>query len=233
MTQNQIAAPKKAGTRKRRSQAERSGAMRERLIKATLDCLAKDGYMGTTVSSIVKHAGVSRGAHVHHYPTKDALILDAAGYLLKRAYRILGDVLLGIANEDDRLRALMNATWSEIFDTRMFRAFYELLLASQHDAALARALQKLMRGTQQALRGPIGHYFEARGTESESLPDMFTLTVLVMGGMTATHHLSDKSNGDAERLLGMWTRLMVSQMRPRKGVTTPPPRPEEWSRAVV
>ena len=98
---------RRPASRKRRTQAERRDAMRSRLLKATLECLARDGYAATTVSSIVKRAGVSRGAHVHHYPSKDALILDAAEYLIRRAYRILGDVMLGIADEDDRLQALM------------------------------------------------------------------------------------------------------------------------------
>src|SRR5256885_8226039 len=98
---------------KRRTQAERRDAMRKRLLKATLDSLAHDGYAGTSVSSIVRRAGVSRGAQLHHYPSKNALILDAANYLMRRAYRILGEVLLSIANEEDRLQALLDASWSE------------------------------------------------------------------------------------------------------------------------
>ena len=58
----------------RRSQVERSEAMRQRLIEATLQCLVNDGYAGTTISKIVDAAQVSRGAPVHHFTSKAALI---------------------------------------------------------------------------------------------------------------------------------------------------------------
>ena len=57
--------------------------MRKRLLEATLQSLAEDGYAGSTLSSIVRRAGVSRGAQVHHYPNKQALMLDAAEDLLR------------------------------------------------------------------------------------------------------------------------------------------------------
>lgn len=213
---------------RRRTQAERRDAMRKRLIRATLDCLARDGYAGTTVSSIVKRAGVSRGAHVHHYPTKDALILDAAEYLLRRAYRILGDVLLNIADEDDRLQALMKTVWEEIYDTRMFRAFFELLMSSQHDAALARSLRALFERFQQTLNAAIFHYFEPRGANGEDIRDMFMMTSVMLGAISAGAQLS-QSPEEVARYREIWTRFMSSQIRARKGVRTPPPRPADWA----
>ncbi len=213
---------------KRRTQAQRRDAMRERLLKATLECLARDGYAGTTVSSIVKRAGVSRGAQLHHYPAKNALILDAAAYLVRRAYRILGKVLLGIANEEDRLRALLEATWSEVFDTQMYRAYFELLLASQRDPELAGAMRGLSVNLQQALEVPVNHYFEPHSAKSENPQQMFVATVLMFGAMTTTQHLA-RSPAEVRGYLDLWLQLMASQMRARKGVSTPPPRPRDWT----
>ena len=230
MAQAQLAASPKRRP-KRRTQAERREAMRRRLLKATLECLARDGYAGTTVSSIVKRAGVSRGAQLHHYPSKNALILEAAAYLMRRAYRILGDVLLGIANEDDRLRALMAATWEEIFDTAMFRAFFELVIASQRDAGLATALRELNGRLQRQLRTPVAHYFEPRSQDSESPQQMFVATVLMFGAMAATSHLAGNAT-EPRRYLELWSRLMAGQMRARRGVSRPPPRPDDWPRAA-
>jgi AcrR family transcriptional regulator len=211
----------------RRSQAERRDAMRERLLKATLACLARDGYAATTVSSIVKQAGVSRGAHVHHYPSKDALILDAADYLMRRAYRILGQLMLSIADEDNRLQALIEASWNEIFSTRLFRAFFELLTASQHDAELAHALQDLALRTLQRLEQPIAHYFEPLSPSSESPRDLFRMTQWMLTGMSAGVHLLREPE-ELRPYLDLWVRLMAGHMRARKGVTTPPPRPADW-----
>ncbi|MGH8453265.1 MAG: TetR/AcrR family transcriptional regulator [Nevskiales bacterium] len=215
--------------RKRRSQAERRDAMRKRLLKATLECLVRDGYAGTTVSSIVKRAGVSRGAHVHHYPTKDALILDAAEYLIRRAYRIMGEVLLGIADEGDRLQALMKTVWEEIFATRMFSAFFELLIASQHDAELARSLRAISARVLQTVDKAIVHYFEPRAASSENTRDMFVMTIIMLSGMAAGSQITQSAE-DTRRCLDIWTRLMASQVRARKGVSVPPQRPADWDR---
>ena len=54
----------------RRSQAERSAATREALLDATIDCLIEEGYDSTTTSRVSERAGLSRGAHLHHFQTQ-------------------------------------------------------------------------------------------------------------------------------------------------------------------
>src|ERR1700682_1902920 len=59
-----------AGTSSRRSQAERSATTRDALLDATIACLVEDGYANTTTSRVAERAGVSRGAHLHHFQTR-------------------------------------------------------------------------------------------------------------------------------------------------------------------
>src|SRR3977135_1954938 len=68
----------------RRSQAERSAATQARLLDATIECLVERGWAATSTTEVVRRAGVSRGAQVHHYPTKEDLVLAALDYLLER-----------------------------------------------------------------------------------------------------------------------------------------------------
>jgi tetracycline repressor-like protein len=58
-------------------QQDRSRATQRRLLDATVDCLVEVGWAGTTTTLVSERAGVSRGAQLHHYPTKDALVLGA------------------------------------------------------------------------------------------------------------------------------------------------------------
>jgi AcrR family transcriptional regulator len=212
---------------RRRTQAERSDAMRTRLIRATLDTLVSAGYAGTTVSAIVRRAGVSRGAQLHHFPNKDSLILEASEYLMRRAYRILGELLLGVVEEENRLEALLETSWKEIYGTKLFAAYFELIIASQRDAALAKALRELTARTQQRLIAAIPHYFEPRSESAESPYDMFAFMHLVMGGLSATQHVIE-DHDTVRRQLATWTRLMATQMRAKRGVKVPPPRPPDW-----
>lgn len=201
--------------------------MRRRLIDATLHCLMHDGYAGTTVSSIVRRAGVSRGAQLHHFPTKNALILEATAFLMRRAYRVLGEMLLAIAEDEDRVAAVVDAAWKTVYGTRAFGAYFELITAARHDADLARALQTLSERTLSTIDGAIGHYFEKRGASMEEPRDLFVLSHWLMSGIAAGVAAS-VSAADSRHFLEVWARLLATQMRAKRAVRTPPPRPPDW-----
>src|SRR5579884_4027610 len=71
-------------TPRRRSQAERSASTREALLNATIACLVEDGYASTTTAKVSQRAGVSRGAHLHHFQTRQALLAAAMEHLAAR-----------------------------------------------------------------------------------------------------------------------------------------------------
>jgi AcrR family transcriptional regulator len=58
---------------KRKSQTERSAAMRAALIAAARPLFATEGYAGVATESIVREAGVSRGALYHQFSDKTEL----------------------------------------------------------------------------------------------------------------------------------------------------------------
>jgi AcrR family transcriptional regulator len=221
----------RAGSGKRRTQAERSDAMRRRLLDATVASLAEDGYAGSTLSSIVRRAGVSRGAQVHHYPNKQALILDAADDLLRGSYRTLGAVLLSVADEDDRLEALVRATWRQLFNTAAYRAYAELLVASRRDAQLAAALRGMLLRVSRVYEPAVEHYFEPVPGTGEDLKALFLQIASLLAGVAAQAQLfGDPAYVEAQ--LQLWLRQTRRVMRARRGVKTPPPRPTEWNRSV-
>jgi AcrR family transcriptional regulator len=63
--------------RGKRTQAQRSAAMRTRIQEAVVECLTEVGYGGTSISEVARRAGVSRGALQHHYTGKGFLIAHA------------------------------------------------------------------------------------------------------------------------------------------------------------
>ena len=66
----------------RRTQAERSAGTRARLLKATVTCLYRHGYGATTTVSVAATAKVSRGAMLHHFPSKADLMLATLDHVL-------------------------------------------------------------------------------------------------------------------------------------------------------
>src|SRR5271165_4954496 len=71
-------------TNARRSQAARSASTRQALLDATIASLVEDGYANTTTSRVAERAGVSRGAHLHHFQTRQALVAAAIEHLSRR-----------------------------------------------------------------------------------------------------------------------------------------------------
>ena len=65
-------------------QEERTRAMRQRLLDATVECLVERGWSGTSTTLVSQRAGVSRGAQLHHFPTKNDLVLAAVEHLSAR-----------------------------------------------------------------------------------------------------------------------------------------------------
>ena len=62
-------------------QQERSRGTRQRLLTATVECLVEHGWAGTTTTLVAEHAGVSRGAQLHHFPTRADLVAAAVHHL--------------------------------------------------------------------------------------------------------------------------------------------------------
>jgi AcrR family transcriptional regulator len=119
-------------------QQERSRATQQRLLEATVECLVERGWSGATTTVIAERAGVSRGAQLHHYPTKSALLIAAVEHLAERR----GDDLRADAAElpdGDRVEATIELLAS-LFTGRLFAAAIEVWVAARTDPALRDAL---------------------------------------------------------------------------------------------
>src|SRR5258708_14560927 len=123
---------KTAAPRPRRTQVERSSAMRERLRDATVACLVEYGYSGTTVSRIADRAGVTRGAQVHHYRTKEDLVVAAIRHLAEQlAEQVIADAPR-IAKSDDPIGTALDTLW-RLHRGPIFAATVELWVAARTD----------------------------------------------------------------------------------------------------
>ncbi|MEM9168869.1 MAG: TetR/AcrR family transcriptional regulator [Pseudomonadota bacterium] len=211
----------------RRTQEQRSQEMRTRLLDATIVALDKYGYAGATISVIVKEAGVSRGAHLHHFESKAALIEAAADRLMRKIFRRLGDAAPFDDDPEDRLRRLVFALWERVFLTRDGKVALELLIAARTDAELARQLSVLMRRVKDMYAAAARHYFKAKPNTGFSVEEIILLTQWQLRGMMLDAPLMESPERFRAHL-DRWIALMDRFIAPRQGVTAPPPRPDWW-----
>jgi AcrR family transcriptional regulator len=112
---------------KSRTQADRSRAMRERLIEATLASLIENGYARTTAVDICRRADVTRGALFHHFSSLSELL----AVTLSDTYDRLFMTREGAADMET-LEQWIDDVWIKIRQPE-FKAVIEIWLASRND----------------------------------------------------------------------------------------------------
>ena len=122
-------------TQRRRTQAERSASTRGQLLEATIACLHEFGYAGTTTTEIAVRAGVSRGAQLHHFPTKAELVIAAVEHVLQRRHDEFVRAIAGLPAGMTRAAAAIDLLWSMVSGP-LFHAWLELTVAARTDAEL-------------------------------------------------------------------------------------------------
>lgn len=119
----------------RRPQQDRSRATRRRLLESTIELLAERGWSGATVGEVAEHAGVSRGAAQHHYPTREDLITGALEYMFDRRMAEVREAAPGLPTGHERTH-LVVGRMVEHFTGTLFKAALQVWTAAAADEDL-------------------------------------------------------------------------------------------------
>jgi AcrR family transcriptional regulator len=130
------------GRHVRRTQAERSAAMRARLLDATIECLVSYGYAGTTTPRVAQLAGVTRGAQIHHFRSKEDLVVAAIEHLAQQRAQAAIREFGRVQASPDPVSMVLDFLW-EAHQGPMFVAAVELWVAARTDSVLARQIERV------------------------------------------------------------------------------------------
>jgi AcrR family transcriptional regulator len=126
----------------RRRNVDRSAATREKILAATVDCLFALGYHQTTTVVVTERAGVSRGAMLHHFPSKADLMVATIEYVRHQMGAAHQEKLAPIGEPRERFRALVDVLWAQ-FSQPLGVARVELILGSRSDPVTGHHIAKL------------------------------------------------------------------------------------------
>jgi len=127
---------KKRGGAATEPQQERSAETRQRLLEATIQCLSQYGYAETTTALVAQTAGVTRGAYLHHFGSREQLIADALGYMLDNLMGTLERRIVELLREGRR-DEIIEEIWRAGAKDWIYAGF-EMLLRSRLDPVLQR-----------------------------------------------------------------------------------------------
>lgn len=130
--------------RPRRSQGERSGEMRERLAQATFDIIAARGFSSLRTAAVAERAGVSQGALLHHFETKDGLTLATVEYAFAQASATTEEIIAdGLAMGVDPID-LMLRDFRTYFFNDDFWVSLDITINASKDPALKEGIREIV-----------------------------------------------------------------------------------------
>ena len=192
-------------------QEERTRAMRQRLLDATVECLVERGWSGTSTTLVSQRAGVSRGAQLHHFPTKDDLVLAAVEHLSEARGAELDAAAAELPSGRRRTRAVLDMLATH-FTSSVFTAALELWVAARTDDALRAAVGPLEQR--------IGRDIHRRTVEllhvDESRPgarELVQATLDLVRGLGLANTITDDA-ARRKRILDEWARTLDERLRP-------------------
>jgi AcrR family transcriptional regulator len=192
-------------------QQQRSRVTQQRLLEATVECLVEFGWSGATTTVIAERAGVSRGAQLHHYPTRSALVLAAVYHLAdRRAQELRNEAKHLTRDPGERLDKVVDML-AAVFTGPLFVAALEVWMAARTDHELRDALvpleDKVGREMHQLTVELLGVDESQPGTR-----EAVQVTLDLLRGLGVASLLNDDSHRRAQ-LLTAWKRQLATILR--------------------
>jgi len=216
----EVKRPKNAKTRAKKAramtgegwQAEKSAMTRRAILEAAVNCFVEEGYAKTTTAMIAADAGVSRGAMMHHFPSRSAVMEAVVGHLHARRLEEYRDLMANIDTPDQQLtradiRRSVQAAW-EYVNLPSFAAYQELLAAARTDPELGELIGEVERDFEQQFLRTVKAVFP-HWKKVKALQAAHDLVQFVMNGMAVSYRFSNRKKR-AERVIDLVTDQLAS-----------------------
>jgi len=185
--------------------------MRARLLEATVDCLVERGFAGTSTTMVSERAGVSRGAQLHHFPTKNDLVVAAVEHLTEVRGAELAKAAEKLPTGPRRTRAVLRML-GEHFTSPVFSAALELWVAARTDenlrAVVAPLEQRVGRETHRLTVDLLGADESRAGVR-----ELVQATLDLVRGLGLANTVSDDARRRA-RILDRWADTLDDALAP-------------------
>jgi AcrR family transcriptional regulator len=191
-------------------QEERTRLMRARLLQATVDCLVERGFAGTSTTLVSERAGVSRGAQLHHFPTKNDLVVAAVEHLTERRGAELAAAAATLPDGPRRTRAVVQML-GDHFASPVFDAALELWVAARSDEHLLAAVGPLEQRVGRETHRLTVELLDA----DESVPgvrEMVQATLDLVRGLGLANTISDDTRR-RRRILDTWADTLDTVLK--------------------
>ena len=187
-------APREAEAEDISWQAQKSAMTRDRILDAAINCFIELGYTNVTTARVASSAGVSRGAMLHHFPSKTELIQAAVEYL---HHKLLQDYTARVASipaalkGKKRRRAGLDAYWDHLSGD-LSVVYHELCVASRTDPELKAILESSQKVFEEHVRDSNTELFAEWKDRGDRFLLAMDVTKFLMEGMAAGQLMTNR-----------------------------------------
>ncbi|MGB0854459.1 MAG: TetR family transcriptional regulator, partial [Pikeienuella sp.] len=186
---------------------DKAETMKRRLCAAVVACIDKHGYADTSINAVQVHAGVSRGALTHHFPTKQALMAETALRLLANASTM--------TDRAEPTTDLLMQSWTHIANTSAGRAFVEILIACRTDKQLHGALASDLAAWDESRARAAIKYYRGSGADPDDAALLWSICRAFIRGMIA-HERFISDPAYLERMMRRFAEIMSAHLTPKE-----------------
>lgn len=192
-------------------QAEKSAMTRNAILAAAINCFVERGYTNTTTAMIAAEAGVSRGAMMHHFPSRSEVMKAVVEYLHERRLKEYRELMVNIDMPDqqltrDGIRRSVSAAW-EYVNLPSFVAYQELLSAARTDLELGEVIGEVEKDFEREFLRTVKSVFP-HWKKVKALQGAHDLVQFVMNGMANSYRSTNRKKR-ADRVIDIVTETLV------------------------
>lgn len=209
-------ARRSAGSVRRRTQAERSEETRTRILKAAANLIRKRGYARFRTAEVAKESGLSRGAQLHHFPTKDSLVVATLEYVFGQA-QVLSRRRASAVNKPRDLIESVIEDAREFFFSEHFMVAIDIVLSTSTDQTVRKQILDISRKARRPVEAAWTEALAASGVPGPLAAQIVALTLGLVRGM-AVRTLWDNDQEWFEELFVVWRQMIkvfLSDRQPR------------------
>ena len=190
----------------RRTQAERRETTRKQLLEAAAKLIRQNGFGGLRTIEVASLAGVSRGALMHHFPSKHALVVAVLTYVNEVTFTQSTRRAQSARTSDDPIGEIIKDA-QEFFLGDYF--FIELAIAMSDGSArrLKRETHQFTRQTRFSIEAAWLDTLIASGIPKQLASDVQALTLSAVRGVSV-RMLIENDPEQFTRLMNVWREII-------------------------
>src|ERR1700692_3558308 len=199
-----------------RTQAERSEETRTRILKAAANLIRKRGYARFRTAEVAQEAGLSRGAQLHHFPTKDSLVVATLEYVFEQAQVLSRRRASAVNRPRDLIEAVIEDA-REFFFSEHFMVAIDIVLSTSTDQSVRKQILDISRKARRPVETAWTEALAANGVPGQLASDLVALTLSLVRGM-ALRTLWDNDPKWFDELFALWRQMIkvfLSARQPR------------------